>query len=84
MADKEVEELNVKTNSIVVTGCNEIDVNVEKDVAGMKDLEFMNDKDKNISTVVFDIDALVVKEKKVEEKLNTISATVNDSDIIDD
>ena len=50
----------------------------------MKDLEFNNDNDKNSSTVVFDIDAPVVKEKKLEEILNTISATVTDSDLIDE
>ena len=64
--------------------CNELDVNVEEAIAGMKELKFNNDNDKNSSTIVLDIDAPVVKEKKVEEKLNTISAAVTDSDLIDE
>ena len=72
------------TDKDVVTDCNELDVNVEEVVAGMKELEFNNDNDKNSSTIVLDIDAPVVKEKKVEEKLNTISAAVTDSDLIDE
>ena len=72
-------------------------------VTGMKYLVYMDDKvieeviveikDKNISTVVTDFDALVVKdlenaadkiieEKKVEEKVNTNSAAENDLDVI--
>ena len=86
-----------------MTDCNEIDGNVVEAVIGMKDLVFMDDKvieeviveikDKDISTVVTDFDALVVKdlenaadkiieEKKVEEKVNTNPAAVNDLDAI--
>ena len=79
-----IEDLEFLTDKDAVTDCNELDVNVEEAVAGMKELEFNNDNDKNSSTVVLDIDAPVVKEKKVEEKLNTISAAVTDSDLIDE
>ena len=86
-----------------MTDCNEIDVNVVEAVTGMKYLVYMDDKvieeviveikDKKISTVVTDFDALVVKdlenaadkiieEKKVEEKVNTNSAAENDLDVI--
>ena len=44
------------------------DVNVEEAVAGMKEFEFSNENDKNSSTVVSDIETLVVKEKE-EEKI---------------
>ena len=75
-----IENLEFLTDKDVVTDCNELDVNVEEVVAGMKELEFNNDNDKNSSSVVLDIDAPVVKEKKVEEKLNTVSAAVTDSE----
>ena len=79
-----IEDLEILSDKDVVTDCNELDVNVEEAVAGMKELEFSNENDKNSSTVVLDTEALVAKEKEEEENLNTISTAVIDSDVIDE
>ena len=56
-----IEDLEILSDKDVLTDCNELDVNVEEAVAGMKKLEFSNENDKNSSTFVLDIEALVVK-----------------------
>ena len=48
------------------------DVNVEEAVAGINELEFSNVNDKNGSTVVSDIEALVVKVKEEQKNLKKI------------
>ena len=60
------------------------DVNVEEAVAGIKELKFSNVNDKNSSTVVSDIEALVVKEKEELKNINKFSAAVTDSDLNDE
>ena len=42
----DIKDLEILTDKDVVTDCNELDVNVEEAVAGMKELAFNNDNDK--------------------------------------
>ena len=63
--------MEILSDKDVLTDCNELDVNVEEAVAGIKELEFSNENDKNSSTVVLDTEALVVKKKK-EKKIEIL------------